>query len=85
VRGAPRFTMRTTADEHVRSIGAQLPCTRQEIRIAFAYSRNARVKRAVWLDENRTAIAISVRSAELHWYEESSVGKREVKRKRYLD
>jgi hypothetical protein len=26
-----------------------------------------------------------VRSAELDWYEESSVGKREVKRKRYLD
>jgi hypothetical protein len=46
-------------DEHFRSIGAQHPCTREEVRDAFMYLTNPRVAEAVWLDDNRNAIVIT--------------------------
>jgi DNA primase len=48
-------------DEHFRSIGAQHPCTREEVRDAFMYLTNPRVAEAVWFDDNRNAIVITKR------------------------
>jgi hypothetical protein len=46
-------------DEYLRSHGSHTPCTRDEIREAFAYLTHPRVALAAWTDAARVAIVIS--------------------------
>jgi hypothetical protein len=49
---------------------------------------SAAIVRAGPLEENegsRQDPSLDIRLAELHWYEAHGIGKKEVKRKRYLD
>jgi DNA primase len=46
-------------DEYLRSHGSHTPCSRAEIRDAFAYLTNPRVGCAVWTDTSRVAIVVT--------------------------
>lgn len=47
------------ADEYLRSHGSHTPCTRDEVREAFAYLTHPRVGLAAWTDASRVAIVIA--------------------------
>jgi hypothetical protein len=46
-------------DEYLRTHGSHTPCTRDEIRQAFAYLTNPRVCTATWTDSSRSAIVVT--------------------------
>ena len=46
-------------DEYLRAAGSHTPCTRPEIREAFAYLTHPRVGCAAWTDATRTAIVVT--------------------------
>ncbi len=58
---APRLTEDAAillVDEYLAAAGSREPCTRADVRDAFAYLTNPRVQRATWTDDTRMSIAI---------------------------
>ncbi|MGH7193759.1 MAG: hypothetical protein ACREJM_09535 [Candidatus Saccharimonadales bacterium] len=53
----------------------------RRLRRAYGKGRWRKVKGVAFIRLNRGEI----RKAELHWYEAHGIGKKEIKRKRYLD
>ncbi|HVA37950.1 MAG TPA: hypothetical protein VNJ51_10100 [Candidatus Dormibacteraeota bacterium] len=45
-------------DQGLRNAGSARACTRDEVRLAFAYLTNPMVRAAVWADDAHTAIVI---------------------------